>query len=396
MFALDAVEAGKGDALIIRWGERSNPGLVLIDGGPAKTWTGHLLPRLREIAGSATGIQTIPLSLVIVSHVDADHITGIIDVVRDLKVSGERAERAAVDVEEIWHNSFDDLEFVAELPAALADLVRAASFDRGVLHGDADVETVRAVASSVPQGRTLAGFIDAIGIPRNSDFDGTLVVAESPTNRRDLGGLDIQVICPNAEMLGQLRTKWLQELTKQLDKDLARSQSERRALATAFDDPSVPNQSSIVAMISHDGRRMLLTGDVRGDHLLAGLTSAGFLAADRTAPLELDLFKVPHHGSTHSNSIELFERIHAHHYVISGNGKHGNPHPDVLEMILAARRDARISIWLTNSPLAGATKPDELKKARKAQTILDRLESDPNVTVHYRGAERHALTVELT
>ena len=39
---------------------------------------------------------------------------------------------------------------------------------------------------------------------------------------------------------------------------------------------------------------MLLTGDARGDDVLAGLREAGLL---RRSPLHVDVLKLPHHGS---------------------------------------------------------------------------------------------------
>jgi hypothetical protein len=54
--------------------------------------------------------------------------------------------------------------------------------------------------------------------------------------------------------------------------------------------------------------------------------------------MHVDLLKVPHHGSANNVAPTFFERITADHYVFSGNGEHGNPERETLEMLLAARR----------------------------------------------------------
>lgn len=114
-------------------------------------------------------------------------------------------------------------------------------------------------------------------------------------------------------------------------------EAERRnqqALAS-FTDDSIPNLSSIVALAEADGRRVLLTGDARGDKVLAGLEMTGLLAPGGT--LSLDLLKVPHHGSDRNLATIFFQRLPARHYVFSGDGEHGNPERATLEMLLEAR-----------------------------------------------------------
>ena len=50
-----------------------------------------------------------------------------------------------------------------------------------------------------------------------------------------------------------------------------------------------------------------------------------------------------------SNNVEhdFFERITADHYVFSGNGEHGNPERETLEMLFAARGNDDYTIHLT-------------------------------------------------
>ncbi len=94
------------------------------------------------------------------------------------------------------------------------------------------------------------------------------------------------------------------------------------------------------------GKTMLLTGDARGDHVLAGLDEAGIAKNGST---EVDILKLPHHGSIRNLAPEFFERVKARHYVISANGRDGNPETETLETIVAAREgDTDFTIHLTN------------------------------------------------
>ena len=46
--------------------------------------------------------------------------------------------------------------------------------------------------------------------------------------------------------------------------------------------------------------------------------------------IHVDLLKIQHHGSKHSTDARFFRSVTADRYVISGNGKHGIPHREML------------------------------------------------------------------
>lgn len=84
---------------------------------------------------------------------------------------------------------------------------------------------------------------------------------------------------------------------------------------------------------------------VRGDKILAGLELSGVLKKGQ--PMHADVLKVPHHGSARNLDDDFFERITADHYVFSGNGGHGNPEREALEMLFRARGKQPFEIHLT-------------------------------------------------
>jgi beta-lactamase superfamily II metal-dependent hydrolase len=116
----------------------------------------------------------------------------------------------------------------------------------------------------------------------------------------------------------------------------------------AMADRSVPNLSSIMLLLSADDRRLLLTGDGRGDHLLSGLAEAELL--DDDGALHVEVLKVAHHGSDRNATRRFFNTVTADTYVISANGMYGNPDLATLIWIVEAARDQQreIKVVLTN------------------------------------------------
>ena len=84
-FSLDVLRARKGDCLMLHFGSEQDPHLVLIDGGPSDVYGPFLKPRLQHIH-EKRGFQeqeALPVDVVMVSHVDDDHIKGILDLTKE-------------------------------------------------------------------------------------------------------------------------------------------------------------------------------------------------------------------------------------------------------------------------------------------------------------------------
>ena len=197
---------------------------------------------------------------------------------------------------------------------------------------DEDVLSERPVLASIEQGAQLRSDANQLKFPLNPEFDGKLIIATEERKAQDMeGGLRFTVVGPMeaGNKPAAEHQAWLKELKKQ-------GKSPAEALA-AYVDPSVPNLSSIVVLAEAGRKRMLLTGDARGDKMLQGLEFVGLVK--RGGRLHVDVLKVPHHGSANNLDDDFFQRITADHYVFSGNGEHGNPERESLEMLLEARGD---------------------------------------------------------
>lgn len=368
IFSLDVRRARKGDCLLVHYGSKNQPGLVMIDGGPRGVYGPHLKPRIKQIREARGLADNKPLrvDLLMVSHVDDDHIQGILELTKELLEAKRERKPQPVQVLSFWHNSFD--EIIDHTPDELTASVKsqfgtASTSGAGELSddGQSEVETYFAgsdpdvapdeeeevvsstlkVLSSIEQGFQLRQDAEALEFPRNPEFDGKLIIAEKGKDPIDIGKeLTFTVAGPmksEVEVLRKKHNAWLKKLKKE-------GKTPPQALA-AYVDKSVPNLSSLVLLAKTGDKTMLFTGDARGDKILKGLELVGLM--EQGGKIEVDLLKVPHHGSSNNLDDDFFERITAKHYVFSGNGEHGNPEREALEMLFKARGNDDYAIHLT-------------------------------------------------
>jgi hypothetical protein len=346
IFSLDVRRARQGDCLLLHFGSSDDPGLAIIDGGPASVYKPHLKPRLlaiRKARGLAAN-EPLPVDLLMVSHVDDDHLQGLLDLTGEMTAS---SSAPMLRVLNFWHNSFDEIigNDPAELTAAVAAQFGAASL-KGALPAGATVDSTEdeevvvsnlKVLASIAQGHRLRGDAEKLGFPLNLEFDGKLILAGKEVH--DIAnGLTCTVAGPMKPELLKLQKdhdKWLKTQKK----------SRPEAALAAYIDKSVSNLSSIVALVKADGKRILLTGDARGDKILKGLELSKIIKTG--GAMHVDILKVPHHGSANNLEKEFFSRVTADHYVFSGDGQHGNPEREAFEMLFAARGKQPFTIHLT-------------------------------------------------
>lgn len=339
LFTLEALNAKHGDALILHYGAVESPRTLVIDGGPSGVYKATLAPRLEELRTSRAGEEEpLEIDLLMVSHIDDDHVNGVIDLMEDLSEKIEDEQPVPYRIATLWHNSFDDIvdpQGADELKQLPARVPPAALFD-----GGAEPASV-AVAASVDQGRVLRQLAAKLTVGLNAPFEGLVSSADGPGPSVTLkDGLKITVIAPSDGRLKKLNEKWDEILRKRA------AQEELGAKDAAYLDQSVFNLSSIVVVAEADGRTMLLTGDARGDDILEGLEAEGLL---KSGTAHFDFLKLPHHGSERNVETDFFRKVTTDHYLISADGKHGNPEVATLKMISDARDSDDFTIHLTNS-----------------------------------------------
>jgi beta-lactamase superfamily II metal-dependent hydrolase len=401
LYTLEVLPAAQGDCLLIHWGTVQSPKLAVIDGGPGRVYENHLRPRLDQIATNLR-VTPLPLELVMVSHMDSDHIVGIKKLVRDIRRDIDDhvpPNQRGLVMKRLWLNVFNDVlgdaadkyfrTFNASFQASvngqpaptvivkLADAfrerhhlslerAREAAFDIGlVLAGHGEGRDVRDDHKFLFDHQQCA----ALNTPfKDSQGRPTLITTERTPTAEKIQALEFKIVGPsNAE---------IETLQEEFDEYITEKGLTAEAVLAAYADDSAKNLSSIVSLVTFGDKTILLTGDARGDLILDGLEAADLVSAGGS--LTVDVLKVPHHGSDRNVEQDFFKRIVAKTYVISGDGKYGNPDRDTLQMIADARgKTASYTILLTYDvpKIDIQRKADFLKKGKIWKQNRDSLEA---------------------
>lgn len=318
MFAIEMLPAAYGDCLWVEYGDRSSPRRILIDGGISSTYDA-IVARAREAGDKCT------FELVVVSHVDIDHIDGIVKLLANLP--------PGICIKEIWFNGWLHLS-----PSRLGG----------------------------PSGEKLTVMIEDLQLPWNISLGGrseavVVPAAGAPPSLNLEGGMILTLLSPTSQELNKLRPKYAQECEKaglipgslpEARKALVSDQRlGPRRLGESINvddlaqqrfktDATEANGSSIAFLAQFEGKSCLLAADAFPGVLAKSITSR--LGKTR---LEVDAFKLAHHGSKANSSPELLKLVQASKYLISTNGASSH-HPDreTIARILANKKND-VELW---------------------------------------------------
>ncbi|MBI4923621.1 MAG: hypothetical protein HY834_17915 [Devosia nanyangense] len=363
LFTLEALPASEGDCLLLHWGKKTSPKLAVIDGGPGQTYEKTLLKRLLQIRENRA-VDQLDIAFAMVSHVDLDHITGVMKLFNVLKKEEEMQLPAGdrpLHVARLWHNTFNDIlgddadayyqtltasfqasvdgkpnptiveKVEASLKANDAEAPAETAYDIGlILAGHAEGRTLRDSQAFLRK----ANLTSRLNSPFLKDDMPTLISSSRTPAPQDVDGLEVQVVGPLDDDIEKLQADF--------DVFIKDKKLSAEAMLAAYKDASLPNLSSIVCVVGAGKRRILLTGDARGDKIIEGLARA------KITDLHFDVVKAPHHGSEHNLAPDFFKTITADSYVFSANGRFGNPDRPAVEWLIEARgKAAKYNIVLT-------------------------------------------------
>ncbi|HWM95190.1 MAG TPA: hypothetical protein VN493_30830 [Thermoanaerobaculia bacterium] len=315
MLTIEMLPANYGDCLWIEYGDPGQPRRILVDCG--------LQAGYRAVAERLRERPDISFELFVMTHIDADHIAGGINLLRDFQPERFR---------DVWFNGHDHLP----LPEDTLGVLQAEKF------------SARLVERGFPWNRRWDG--KAVMVPD----EGPLPVIELPD------GMKLTLLSPTRERLADLRRVWDEELERlELDPVTSLDRLEERpdlqpdtlgparidveALAeTPYKaDRGEANGSSIALLAEHDGKSLLLAGDAFAP-LLETTVSRLLQERDRES-LRLDAFKISHHGGRGNTSPGLLGLVRSEHFLFSTNGsRYHHPHRETIARILKPRRDVRL------------------------------------------------------
>jgi beta-lactamase superfamily II metal-dependent hydrolase len=347
MFRLHVLQAAFVDCLALEYG-RNSPRYILIDGGSQDIFRFHLRPWLEQIEQHGA-----VLDLVVQSHVDNDHVIGLLGYFSQLRASPEGLRMPLG----LWHNSFtasiDPNDFITPRLRALVTPGRASLMNASGM-----------AVRGIEEGSNLRTQATALSIPVNLHFQSGLITVESAPSVLHFDDLELTIVGPTQTNLDALEQEWIEWIESQ--EGIIQSDNPN-LMANA--DRSVPNLSSIMFLARGGGRTMLLTGDGRSDHLLDGLGQAGVL--DANGEIHVNILKLPHHGSHLNITKRFFRKIKADIYVASANGRDNNPDLATLIWLIEAAQiqQRNVEIVMTNQTPSVRKLLDEYPTAVYGYTI---------------------------
>lgn len=317
-FRIEMLPALHGDCLLVEYGDASRTRRMLIDGGPIATYP-HLEARLNELPAGDRRFE-----LVVMTHVDTDHVEGIVRLFANQPVP--------IRVVNIWFNGWSHLQ---------------------------------------PGGRVLGGkqgeFLSALIVRRfqqdqwNHAFGGKAVVVpdDGPLPECTLGGADgmkLTLLSPTPAKLDRMVKKWKQDLGPEVTPgnleaawaSLAKRQAYlpgQGLLGTTPEldkilqrqlkvDGAAANGSSIAFLAEYAGKSCLFLGDAHRDVISASIKR--LLKQRGQKVLRSDAVKVAHHGSAGNISDALLALIDCPRFLISTNGdQFKHPDAEAVQRIIA-------------------------------------------------------------
>lgn len=297
-----------GDACKVSFKSGAHFQHIFIDSGYERTYRDILRQEIELIAS-----KNEKIALWILSHIHDDHIGGAIAYISAVK-SGRTN-----DIVQRWlYNPPRESAMYAQ-----------------------DRTEVISEAKSISQGDKLSAYLGSI----NKLTQSQIVAPCAPIR---LSPLTVTILSPSQEKLKQLIEKYhrpeislerseldtISEAKAKRNLDF-RTKVEDFNLSKWHEDKNIENGSSIAHLIEHGSVKVLFLADAHPSTVLETLLSLGY---SRTSPLQCNLVKVSHHGSSGNNSSGLYEIIRCRNYVISVNGDniHGLPTKESIVRILTS------------------------------------------------------------
>lgn len=361
---VEAFPSLEGDCFLISLGNDTDQTHILIDGGFQETYEKYLRNRLLEISKKGEKI-----SLVVVSHLDSDHIEGILELFKE----NESANNPKViSIGEVWHNSYRHLQ--SNIHENSTDLGWQEKYilEDIIAKGNSKLNRNSNEDNNISadQGSSLAALLLKGEYNWNNKFNGTAVNIDNLKSIKLNEDILINLLSPNNKKLEKLRYYWLNELQKLkhdfklssdklfddayeyylLDKSEKDIKEENKEISYKQDekdlgsylirkdtyDSSAANGSSISFILEYKGKKMLFLGDSHHTLIKKELEN---LSNDDSI-IFFDLIKVSHHGSKNNTSKKLLEKIDSNVYLISTNGGRNN-HPNKETIAKIVCRESR-------------------------------------------------------
>ncbi len=297
MFNIKVLNAQNGDCIIISYGEEKMHH-ILIDGGHGRLCFRQLCEFVEDIKCLGEKIDVL-----ILSHIDNDHIDGIISLL-------SQSTFDFTMIKEIW---FDFGKGIFDILGIEAKKQKISLCDKSV-------------EISWKQGKDLEEIIQNEGIQRR---------CVTKLEKYCVGGAEITILSPTKEILRKLAGQDIEKesITAQIAMNNDYGKSITELVHKEYEKHiTLTNKSSIACLVEVVGESILLLGDADPDVIVNSLMELGYSKTNR---LKVDYCKIAHHASKHNTTNELIQMLECSNYIISTQQTaQGRPSKECLSRII--------------------------------------------------------------
>ena len=294
-------EAGCGDSILVSTDDGTH---ILIDGGVGSLYTRKLRKLNKTISNSK-------LDLMILTHLDNDHILGLRNLLAfDIENIVKNNEYIPF-IKEVWYNAFrntsntNDIEFKNPSKNSTICIKNQLKFTE---YMDLSKNKIR--------------YRDYISI---DDIDKPLEINE----------IELILLSPNDEKLRDLYLKYEKELSDKNISSVSKCKDIKESIEYLYgkefkdgDDGSVANGSSIAFILLYKKKKFLFLADAHIPLVTKSLKKIQKQYFPNEKRMAFEFIKVSHHGSRNNISTTFLDLVSSQNYVILTNTKGKNRHPD--------------------------------------------------------------------
>jgi len=301
-------KAGQGDSILVSTYKEINEKReykthILIDGGANNLYTRELNKLKKTVS---------KLDLVILTHLDNDHIIGLRDLLDyDIKNIQKKNTYSPL-IKEVWFNAFKDSSNIGD-----------AKFKNPIKQIKANIKNQIKFRELMSYANDKIKYQDYISID----------LIKKPITVND--DVKLFLLSPNDDKLRNLYFEYEEELRKTKISDFDTAKDKNKTIENLSlepfnknDDTSVANGSSIAFILCYGNKKFLFLADAHIHLITESLKNIKNKYFPKENKLKFEFIKLSHHGSRNNIESKFLNLVETNNYVILTNSKGKNRHPD--------------------------------------------------------------------
>jgi len=306
-----------GDSILIST-DKTN---ILIDGGFGVTYEEQIKPKLNRLENC--------LDLVVLTHIDEDHICGLIEMVKNDRKNTNK-------IKELWFNSIKSIR----------------------------IRKNKNVLVSYGQAQTFDILLEEKNVPVNNKI--FLTNTDNQKKYTINNEIELQLLSPFESDLRILEEK---EPKNQNPTECGKHNGTTEVSTKNGNDNRPPNKSSIAFILKYDRKEFLFLADANINVINRSLAELGYSEDNK---LKIEFLKLSHHGSLENINEDFLKLVETDKFIILTDGKNKrNNHPskEIFPLIIEYQGKAKDIEFIFNYE---GIKNRKLEEAKENNVDLSR------------------------